>query len=275
MKLKLYVLFLFFFNFFCPNIFSQNLFDTKHSLEFTDFLFKTQQYKFASIELERLIFYDKKNDTLKFMLLKSYRLSQNFTKGIARAEIFYPDFNSAPQLIAPEYFKLLATSENLIKSRKFLSENKKLSNSDFVIFSIHLNILEKNWNEAQNIFNNNKIEFPKTQKYKSIIYEGVHFKRKSPFLAGSLSVLFPGAGKIYTAWYKDAFFAFLSIAISSWQAYKGFSTDGINSTFGWTFGTISAIFYLSNIYGSVKSAKQYNSNYENELIQRAKYIFEN
>ncbi len=268
-KLLIIIIFI---NFLSLSLLSQNLFDNRHSLEFTDYLFKTKQYKFASIELERLIFEDKNNDTLKFMLLKSYRLSQDFTKGITRAETFYPTYDLFPELIAPEYFKLLISSNKINKTKLFLSDNKNIIPKDFVMFSIHLNILEYNWHEAENIFNKNINNFPEIIAYESIINKGVNFKRKSPFLAGVFSALLPGAGKVYTTWYKDAFFAFFSIAVGTWQSYKGFETDGITSALGWTFGTISTIFYISNIYGSIKSAKHYNYNYENGLIHKAEHI---
>jgi hypothetical protein len=81
---------------------------------------------------------------------------------------------------------------------------------------------------------------------------------RSPVLAGALSALMPGAGKIYSRQWKDGLFSFGGIAIYSYLAWSAFHQAGTGSVFGWVNVSIASLFYLANIAGSVSAAKRYN-----------------
>ena len=57
------------------------------------------------------------------------------------------------------------------------------------------------------------------------------------------------------------------------QAYRGFNEKGVKSAYGWIFGGFGAGLYLGNIYGSFKSAKDFNHKHENELLKKATDLF--
>ena len=253
------------------NLSAQNLFNKENSLIFTKYLFETHQYEFAVTELEKLVFFNKSDDSLKCLLLKSYRLSGQYDKGITRAKKLYNDFEIMPMISAPEYTKLLISGDKYSDAREFLSVNHNLKEAENVKFSVHINLLEKNWYAANDIYQKNKETVQGIEVYESVIFQGMNLKRKSPFLAGTLSTFVPGLGKVYTSYWKDGLLAFISISLSSWQSYNGFQTDGANSAYGWIFGTVATIFYFSNIYGSQKSAKLYNSDNEKKIIHKLKY----
>ncbi len=256
------------------NLSAQNLFNKENSLIFTKYLFETHQYEFATTELEKLVFFNKPDDSLKYLLLKSYRLSGQYDKGINRAKKLYNNFEIMPMISAPEYTKLLISADKYSDAWEFLSVNQNLKYDDNIKFSLHINLLEKNWHAANDIYQENKETVQGIEAYESIIFQGMNMKRKSPFLAGTLSTFVPGLGKVYTSWWKDGLLAFMSISISSWQSYKGFQTDGVNSAYGWIFGTVATILYFSNIYGSQKSAKRYNSGNEKKIINKVKYYLD-
>lgn len=86
--------------------------------------------------------------------------------------------------------------------------------------------------------------------------KNIHFK--SPAKAAMLSVLLPGAGKAYCGLKQDAFYSFISVALSSFQAYRGFNERGTKSIYGWFSAAFAFSFYSGSIYGSAKSAKKYN-----------------
>ncbi len=88
------------------------------------------------------------------------------------------------------------------------------------------------------------------------------FSEKSPVTAAALSAVVPGLGKIYGGRTIDGIFSFLSCAVVGWQAYDGFSDDGVHSIKGWLLGTVGAAFYAGNIYGSA-----INITLENEMRQ--------
>jgi TM2 domain-containing membrane protein YozV len=83
-------------------------------------------------------------------------------------------------------------------------------------------------------------------------------ERKRPFVAGLLSAFLPGVGKMYAGEAADGLFSLTSIGLLGGLTYLGFSQDGIRSVRGWTYGSLGALFYLGNIYGSVQSARRTN-----------------
>jgi hypothetical protein len=81
---------------------------------------------------------------------------------------------------------------------------------------------------------------------------------RSPFLAGLLSTVFPGLGRVYTGEYGDAFSSLLLSGIFGFLGYSNFK-DGY-TTRGVIFSSLATFFYGGNIYGSVVSADLYNKD---------------
>ena len=90
---------------------------------------------------------------------------------------------------------------------------------------------------------------------------------KSPAKAALLSVILPGAGKAYCGLKRDAVRSFLMVALTSLQAYRGFSERGTKSIYGWFSAGFAVSFYSGSIYGSAKSAKKYNQQKKNAFTQ--------
>jgi len=103
-----------------------------------------------------------------------------------------------------------------------------------------------------------------------------NIRYKSPFKAGLMSGVIPGSGKFYTKNWQDGVIAFIFVTANAWQSYRGFKKHGTKSAYGWIFGTLSAGFYIGNIFGSVKSAKRYNHKLDDELyIKSANTLVDN
>jgi len=270
--IKILLFFLFVLNL---NLQAQNLFDKPHSLVFTKYLFDSRQYKFASIELEKLVFFDSKNDSLKARLIESYRLSGFHEKGILRTKQMFVDIASIPQKPTIEFAKLLLSDKRFSETKILLESNKHLSNIYKIKFGTELNLLTANWTDVNLMIEKYADSVKVISKYRMVVTEALAFKRKRPWLAASLSAIIPGTGKIYTTYWKDGLFTFAGIGISAWQAYDGFSTDGIKSVYGWIFGGVAAVLYFSNIYGAAKSARKYNLDNEKKLIHKAELIMGN
>lgn len=86
---------------------------------------------------------------------------------------------------------------------------------------------------------------------------------KSPALAGILSTIIPGSGKIYTEEYGDGIVAFLTTGLLTFLAYNNFRAN--HNTRGWIFTSLAGLFYAGNIYGSVASAQIYNARFAFEF----------
>lgn len=96
---------------------------------------------------------------------------------------------------------------------------------------------------------------------------------KSPLLAGVLSTIVPGLGKVYTGHSTDGLLSLLSIATFAYASYDGFVTSGSSSVRGWIFGTLAGGLYLGNIYGSALSASIVRDEATRHLQTRLRLSF--
>lgn len=270
---KLIAFFILFFLFFSPNysLGQENIYDKEHSLEFVHYLFRTNQFELASKELERLIFLEGEegNDSLKYLLLKSYRKSLNYEKAIERGLSLYSSPDLIPQKNAVELTENFILIDSLKGAEWFLNNASRVKEAEKYRLKLHLAMLQKNWCEADHLFNkapNEEYVF----QYRGLINHSLTREYRSPALALGLSIVIPGSGKIYTGDWEDGLFSFAGIGASAWQAYNGFQRDGIESVYGWIFASIGGVLYLSNIYGSFKSAKLFNKRHEDKIVDDTK-----
>lgn len=90
-------------------------------------------------------------------------------------------------------------------------------------------------------------------------------EEKSPLLAGILSTILPGAGRLYTGDYGEAIASMVLTGIFGYLAVSNF-IDGYPRS-GIIFSSIALFFNAGNIYGSVLSAKKFNQE-EKEKTDR-------
>lgn len=76
-------------------------------------------------------------------------------------------------------------------------------------------------------------------------------KSKSPFVAGLMSAVLPGAGKYYNGKIGQGTMSLVVSGILGLQAYEGYRKDGPKSPAFLIFGSLFSVFYISNIWGSV------------------------
>ncbi len=268
------VVLLFFLNVFCAS--SQDLYDLSHSKQYAEYLTSSHQYRLAAEEYERLVFLDSSNATFKYDLVKSYRLSGDFSKAINRVYSLYGSSGSnMPSSIATEFLKLEILTDSLSVVDRFTMLNSTLPERERVSYKCIRLLLIGNYEEAREIAGDAVGKFQGFPKgIVDLANEADKVKFKSPFVAGVFSTVVPGTGKFYTKDWADGVFSMIFVAGSAWQAYRGFKKHGSGSAYGWTFATVSASFYLGNIYGSVKAARRYNKTRRDEINKQV-FVFVN
>ncbi len=97
--------------------------------------------------------------------------------------------------------------------------------------------------------------------------DGLNLKRRSPFLAASMSVVLPGSGKAYYGRWGDALVNFIVIGCSAGGATALWEKD---RDFALTLAVIGAFFYGGNVYGSYVGAKWFNEQQHRELYRYAR-----
>lgn len=256
MQKKLLILFIFIYS---TNVFSQDLYSFENTKKFAEYLAKSGQYDLATREFERLTFMSPENDTLKTSLLSMYRRSGKYDEALIRGKQLYPELTSMSASSAVEYGRTLLLKSDYEVAKNFWETNEKLSSADKTILSATSDILQDKYKSANEILKTIKPEdHTLAISYKDLTEQAIAIKRKSPALAGILSAVVPGSGRMYAKDWKDGIVSLFFVGTMAAQSIRGFNKSGMKSTRGWIYGGIGFGFYLGNIYGSVVSAKGYN-----------------
>jgi len=220
---------------------------------------RSQQFKLAAIELERLVFIDPSDDQAKLQLIQAYRKSNDWNNGLKKIKTWYPDLNLEEEL-AREWTKLVLLNHQFDAGVDFIQGNSTLPDDERGFYQLAAHLLDEDFDQAaelltQSTYSEQAINQPLIRHLET--QQGYRYKK--PGIALGLSALIPGLGKVYSKDWKDGLISLLFVATNTWQAYRGFSKDGIGSAYGWIFGTMAVGFYGSNLYGSWKSANDYNN----------------
>jgi tetratricopeptide (TPR) repeat protein len=252
----------------------KDIFDLESSKSYAAYLLESGQYKSAISEYERVVFLDSSDLASSLLLLKSYRLAEDFTQGTIKASSLFPNIISMPKEHALEYSKTLMSLRDWEKANDFWNKSVYLSSNDKVLLKTTVDIFEGDFRKAQKqILNINDSTNVLGVNYKSIIDRGLNERRKSPLLAGLLSTAVPGLGKVYTGDWKDAIVSLIFTGGMAFQAVRNFNRHGAGNYRPWVYTTIGTGFYLGNIVGSVKSAKDKNRKKINLLQHEASDYF--
>jgi hypothetical protein len=95
---------------------------------------------------------------------------------------------------------------------------------------------------------------------------------KSPTLAGVLSAVIPGSGKMYVGEWGDGITAFVVTSLFAFLAHDNFRAD--HNTRAWIFTGLGTFFYAGNIYGSIASAQIFNAKVDFEFNNGIKLFLE-
>jgi hypothetical protein len=92
-------------------------------------------------------------------------------------------------------------------------------------------------------------------------------ERKSMFLAGLMSAVVPGTGKIYAGKWRQGVMSLFPLAIMGLQAWEGYHKAGLTSPRFIVFGGLFSLFYIGNIWGSALSVSVRKQEIRNEIHQ--------
>lgn len=91
-------------------------------------------------------------------------------------------------------------------------------------------------------------------------------RKKSGLLAGGLSAVIPGLGKVYTGKPWEGLASFIKTIPLAAITYENYRVDGFKSPQFYIFGSLFALFYVGNIWGSSISAKIEYQETSDEII---------
>jgi tetratricopeptide (TPR) repeat protein len=132
------------------------------------------------------------------------------------------------------------------------------------IFLLQNNLLR--FDESVNLIN--KTQYEISESYENLLgisSEIKSHKKKSPFVAGALSVIIPGSGKYYAGKKGEAVTTFISTAGLGLVTLESFKRKGFNNFRTIAFGTAFAFSYAANIYGAVVTVNIIETEYEENV----------
>ena len=254
---------------------AQDPFSLENSRRFAAYLYDSEQFDLAADEYERVVFMDPADSSSVRFLLRSYRLQGQYEVGVKRAFDLWQMENVRSEALVKEIFTLAVRSGDFIRAERFIREQGLLDPSEAFAFLLAHDMLKDDWISA--VHRLREPDHPQSSQISDLQLrvEGYfQLPEKNPWISAGLSTLVPGLGKVYTGDWSDGVVALLFVASNAWQAYRGFNRDGINSTYGWIFGSIGAAFWLGNVYGSYQAAHKYNDRKRKAYYeQNQAYIF--
>ncbi len=247
--------------------------------KFADFLYEQGDYLRAAGEYERYLFYQpQESEQIRYRIALCYRFAGQTEQALQNFQMLL-QMHPEGRFMSRVYYQIGATyflTDRFEQTALFLHETlphitdtRQHAEAEQLIGLSYL--MQKQWSEAGEIFKTLRGSEVTSVIQKAIVYHdyaerGARLPTRSPLLAGILSTIVPGAGRLYTERLGDALTSLFMVSLTGWQAYDGFQRDGFSSVKGWTLGTISSIFYVGNIYGSVIAARVYNRRVTDEFL---------
>jgi TM2 domain-containing membrane protein YozV len=225
---------------------------------FADYLFCDKDYLRAAIEYERLADVNM-GDTIEFKIALSYSYIKDYYtaikkfSGVTNSSYYYNEAKLEEMKVnflindfagLRSFFKKSFITE----VDKYQTEGEKLFNFSYLFTDDELP---------------SKDEFllPFDVNEKEITSSFYDWKRNPPYksgtLAGIMSAIIPGSGKIYVGEIGDGIVAFITTTVFAFIAYDNFKAG--HTTRAWIWTGVTALFYGGNVYGSVAAAQVHNA----------------
>ena len=238
------------------NCISQNIMDGQHTVIFANYLYSKGDYNHAIVEYNRAWLTDPLSVKSQKELFQSYFFTGKYKDGINIYKSKYPSFLAQNDTLELIYGKLLISSESFSDVRLLIENSKSLSAGQSLFLSLSSDLFSGDWKEAMK--SEVKLaDYAELNPYNQLFNDIRKIKYKNPVVSLSLSSVLPGLGKAYSGYWKEGLTSFTVIAVTAYQAYRGFSKYG-SKPYSWIYASLSASFYLGNLYGSYKAAEKRN-----------------
>ncbi len=248
---------------------AQDLYDLKHSREFAGYLMRTNNFGLAAGEWERILFLSPGDTAARLNLIKSYRLAGNPDEAWQRLIRWHPEGPLSAGL-SLEGIQLSLQKNDFQGFENILSRASGISPGRSSDYRLGAWLMQDKWITRQAYpALPSIVSTAQDSSLLNLYHRSLMINQKNPATAVALSILIPGLGKIYSRDWKDGLMTLLFVATNVWQSYRGFSKNGIGSVTGWAFGTLAAGFYTANLFGSWKSAKEYNARQTDKIKHEA------
>ncbi|MCG9134077.1 tetratricopeptide repeat protein [Candidatus Poribacteria bacterium] len=243
---------------------------------FADALFREGDYLNAAHEYKRLLFLHPdapQSDFIAFRIAASYQNAgqlKNAIHAYERLIDIYPKSTLAARAknnIAQCHILSGDSKQGLTSLKRFLTEHKKSDLAPRVHFTIGMLHVDKGeWAEANTVWNDVSLTYSESpfaevsDRLARLVKNAETLPRRSPTVAGALSVLVPGGGQVYTGRTVDGLYAFISVAVLGGASL--YYADQERYEVAVPVGILGAFFYGNSIYQSIQTARAFNLQQE-------------
>ncbi len=248
-------------------------------LSFADHLFDEGDYYRAITEYERFLFSFPQHPQARkaqYQIALSYFKGEKYLQAVQRFRSLaeqYPDEETGTKslyMLAETYYQKRDYDQAIETFEKFLVSHPHDQQADAArIRKGWCYLRQGNWRDAADEFRKLPPDSPLHDQGEKLAEESAKYPgidKKSPYLAGGLSAVLPGAGQLYDGRKTDALAAFLLNGTFIWATVEAYNhhndvTAGILLFFesGW---------YLGNVYNAISSAHKYNRQSEERYRER-------
>ena len=144
---------------------------------------------------------------------------------------------------------------NLENNKALLNNNTELYALEQAGFSLLKRDLKLYENYSKNFSYTTYNLADKEKNLDSIFLSLKNYKKKSPFIAASLSAIVPGLGKVYAGQIGEGVSAFLTVGSFAAITTENWIKHGFLNWKTLLFGSLGTVFYVGNIWGSAVSVK--------------------
>lgn len=252
----------------------QDIFDKTESIQYARHLYESGRYGWAAEEYGRLLRWRPASDTFQYMMLNCYRRDMNYTQGMQQGLQLYRQNHLHTARPSIELVKLMLLDDSTGMALWLLPRLDAIDTSGKTRLWFDGCMLNADWKAARSAYTLSIEDFDKREAflYDSLLCRAEHLHNKNPLLAGMLSTVVPGLGKVYAGRWRDGVMAAAVIAAMGYTAYEGFHMRGTRSVLGWMFGGLTLGFYAGDIYGSIKAARLYLPWRDHQITTHAKDI---
>jgi len=257
-------------------VISQNKGQFDHEISFARHLMGRGHYKEALFVLEDLEpGRNSQKDSLNFLLgwiLYGQKDLETSAKYLTKVSNDSPFFHQSLFFAAYNHAYLNHTniSDELLSSFDLSSDSRLFYMRNFQYAGLAL--LDRDLEKFQMLNKklNNDFILTQSEETNFVSYYGQikNHPQKSVYLAGLMSMLVPGAGKIYAGKTSEGIANFLYTGALLATTYDLYTSFGVKNPFFIISAIISGVFYTGNIWGSMVAVKRVKNEFNDEIDQR-------
>ncbi len=256
-------------------------FAPENILRFADHLYQNGEYRLAVGEYQRYAYLVGTSDSLDYRIAVCWHLGGEIDVAMRQYRRIIQQYPASPLSDRARYQQAVILTQQghhraaidfLAEQSQHMKSTETLWRAQWLSGLNHLYL--RHWQRAEaELQGAAMLPLPlellsQTKQLQIVAAEGRKIHYKSPTLAGVLSAVVPGSGKMYAGRWNDGFYSLILVGLFAYQSYDAFHDHGIESTKAWIYSGIGGVFYLGNIYGSILAVKIYNDRKEQQVLAK-------